>query len=66
MLVEKWPPGGGGVWIAFSVVRAAESRMGLPEDRVIDWLTTRPEGPMVKATPTAPVAPAARASQGTA
>ena len=64
MEVLTLPPGGGGVWMALIMARAAPSSAALPEERVIDWLTTRPEGPTVKATPTAPVAPCDLAAAG--
>ena len=64
VLVLKRPPGGGGAWTAFMMACVAWSSEGSPEERVIEWLTTRPDGPTVKATPTEPVTPAARAAAG--
>jgi hypothetical protein len=46
------------------IVRAAESRAEFPDELVMDWLVTRPDAPIVKATPTEPVTPAARAEAG--
>jgi hypothetical protein len=50
--------------MALMMACAALSSAALPEERVIDWLMTRPDGPTVKTTPTEPVAPAARAAAG--
>ncbi|MCW2274858.1 hypothetical protein M2321_002439 [Rhodoblastus acidophilus] len=47
--VENRPPGGGGAWTALRMARAAASSAAWPDERVIAWLTTRPDGPMVKA-----------------
>ena len=64
VLAEKVLPGGGGVWIARRMDRAAPSSAALPDEFVIARPATRPDGPTVNATPTDPLAPDARAPAG--
>ncbi len=63
-LAENEPPGGGGGAIDWTMRRAAASSSATPDDRTTDTDETLPLGPIVKATPTAPVDPRARADSG--
>jgi hypothetical protein len=56
------PPGGGGKWAECTTARAAASRSLSPEERVIANDASAHEAPMVKVTPTTPLAPRGRAA----
>ena len=58
------PPGGGGARMEATACRAALSSAALPDELVTAIDVAWPEGPIVKATPTDPLAPAARADSG--
>ena len=62
--VRNMPPGGGGARIDATACRAALSSAALPDELVMEMTVGRPDGPMVKATPTDPLAPEARADSG--
>ena len=57
------PAGGGGKWADWTRLRAAASRSSSPEEWVIANDVSAPDAPIVKATPTMPLAPRARAAQ---
>ena len=58
------PPGGGENRAPYTRERAAPSRTLSPEEGVIANDDSAPDGPMVKATKTVPLAPRARAARG--
>jgi hypothetical protein len=61
---ENEPPGGGGKRSDITIWRAAWSRSDEPDERVTLKRLAAPEAPMVKAKPTTPAAPLARAAAG--